>query len=439
MSALIEIPLRSGRRRALVLAAAGGIAIILALSAMRFGIAYTLADSTNISMVQKALWLDRSNPDIQHRLGVLYNQENTAPLKAVPWLRLSVQSDARRASHWVDLAWTCLAIADQACAQEAFQRAIHSAPDRPHVELEVSNYMLVTGNPGEAVRHVARYMQLDPQHSGSVLGPYFRAFGDSQPLWVALGKERDGNALQMILLDYLAKTGRADQVPAYWREFVHATSNFPMNETKELIEDLVNAKRYADAAQVWSDLQSHGLITHDSRNLVFNGSFEHSSEVPAFDWYFPQYPYVKTALTTGTAHDGAHSLLVDYSVPDNTESTAAAELVPVHPNRSYSLSAYVHSDDVTSDSGPRLRVLDPECDRCVDADTANTIGITPWRRVAVTFTTGPQTKVVEVAVWRPRSRSFPMEISGRFWVDSVSLEPLSLAETPRLQTAQVQR
>jgi hypothetical protein len=66
-------------------------------------------------------------------------------------------------------------------------------------------------------------------------------------------------------------------------------------------------------------------------------------------------------------------------------------------------------------------VTDPDCPTCLDAVTDTTVGSTPWHNVTLSFTAGPKTQAVRVSVWRSRSRVFPMEISGTFWVDAVSV------------------
>ncbi|MGH9454118.1 MAG: hypothetical protein ACRD2O_09145, partial [Terriglobia bacterium] len=38
------------------------------------------------------------------------------------------------------------------------------------------------------------------------------------------------------------------------------------------------------------------------------------------------------------------------------------------------------------------------------------------------FSTGPQTNLVKISVWRQPSRAYPFEISGTFWLGSVSLK-----------------
>jgi hypothetical protein len=53
--------------------------------------------------------------------------------------------------------------------------------------------------------------------------------------------------------------------------------------------------------------------------------------------------------------------------------------------------------------------------------TEGVTGTTGWHETGLQFTAGPATSIVRVSIWRPRSRSFPMEISGSVWFDDISL------------------
>ena len=81
----------------------------------------------------------------------------------------------------------------------------------------------------------------------------------------------------------------------------------------------------------------------------------------------------------------------------------------------------MRSQEITSDSGPRLRVIDLECLTCLDAATTAAIGTTAWHKEELTFLTGPATHLIRLSIWRPRSRVFPMEISGDFWLRAVTM------------------
>jgi len=62
---------------------------------------------------------------------------------------------------------------------------------------------------------------------------------------------------------------------------------------------------------------------------------------------------------------------------------------------------------------------------CLDVASETTVGTMPWHPLGLNFTAGPQTKVVRIALWRPRGRTFPNEIAGSFWLDAVSLKAVA--------------
>jgi hypothetical protein len=183
---------------------------------------------------------------------------------------------------------------------------------------------------------------------------------------------------------------------------------------------------------VWQDLGRLGIVkkpaSEDRDNLIFNADFAQAPLNAGFDWRFPKVPYLSLDFSDSGGYRGGRCLRLDFTVGQNDEYEAAYQIVPVAPNQAYVLTAYTRSESITSDSGPRLRVLDPACGACLDVSTETTVGTTPWHAVSLMFSTGPHAQVVRVSVWRPRSRSFPMEITGTFWLDAVSLkarEPLS--------------
>jgi hypothetical protein len=162
-------------------------------------------------------------------------------------------------------------------------------------------------------------------------------------------------------------------------------------------------------------------VDSEQGNLVFNGGFEQPPLGAGFDWRSQPSPYVSVDFADASPYEGTYCLRVDFPVSENDEFEPVYQILPVAPNQAYTLAAYVRSGDITSDSGPRLRVMDPSCPSCLDASTATTVGTTPWHTVTLKFFAGPQTQAVRVSVWRPRSRTFPMDISGSFWLDAVSV------------------
>ena len=191
------------------------------------------------------------------------------------------------------------------------------------------------------------------------------------------------------------------------------------------MERLLSKGRYQEAQSIWGQLEAHGVIDKpkgsEPGNLVYNGGFEQPPVNAGFDWRSQPSSYVSVDFGDASPYAGEHCLRLDFPVGQNDDFEPVFEIVPVVPNQAYSLTGYARSSDITSDSGPRLRVTDPDCAACLDAVSDATVGSTPWHKVTMQFVASPQTQAVRVSVWRPRSRFFPMEISGTFWLDAVSL------------------
>jgi hypothetical protein len=207
---------------------------------------------------------------------------------------------------------------------------------------------------------------------------------------------------------------------------VAAASPFPFSSAEPYLQRLLDLGRYKEAIDVWQDLERLGIVkkpaTGEPDNLIFNGDFEQVPLNAGFDWRTPEVPYLSLAFPDSGAYRGSRCLRLDFTVGRNDESEAVYQFVPVVPYQGYSLTAYARSNNITSDSGPRLRVLDPTCPACLDVSSETIVGTTPWHPVSLKFSTGAQAQVVRVSVWRPRSRAFPTEITGTFWLDAVSLE-----------------
>jgi hypothetical protein len=196
------------------------------------------------------------------------------------------------------------------------------------------------------------------------------------------------------------------------------------------VEELLRHGQYHAAAEVWTYLRRTGVLAGDpASNLIYNPGFERPPLREGFDWHLQPQTYLIVDPADRDAHSGEHALRMDFTVPDNSGYEPAYQFVSVVPGQTYLLSAYVRAEHITSDSGPRLRIEDPQCSSCLSLATEGTVGTRDWHRLEAQFTAPPSSEVIRLSLWRPRSRTFPMEISGQFWLDDVSLRPISQSET----------
>jgi hypothetical protein len=236
------------------------------------------------------------------------------------------------------------------------------------------------------------------------------------------------SSLELAFADFLSAKGDFEGAYQAWDQIVSNHSLFPYSSADPYLERLLNHGRYQDAWGVWQELKNMNVITKpadlDGDNLVFNGGFEQSPLEAGFDWRSRPAPYVSLDFADRSAYQGERCLRIDFTVSQNDEFEPASQILPAIPNQAYVLTASVRSKDITSDSGPRLRVIDPACPSCLNASTGPTVGTTPWHRVTLEFSAGAQTQALRLSVWRPRGRTFPNEITGSFWLDSVSIRAL---------------
>jgi hypothetical protein len=194
---------------------------------------------------------------------------------------------------------------------------------------------------------------------------------------------------------------------------------------------LLELGRAEEAQGAWRDLEKLGVIskpaTDEGGNFVYNGDFEQTPLTMGLDWRDRVGPYIALDFSDEAAYTGKRCLRIDFTVSRNEEYLPVYQLIPVSPNQAYLLTAYVRSQDITSDSGPRLQVLDTVHPRGPHVVSETTVGTTPWHQISLKFCTGPDTKLVQVSVLRLRGRTFPTEITGSFWLDTVVLKPLGSA------------
>lgn len=419
-----------------------GLSIVLGVPVLRTGVAETLASSGRISDLERALTIDPGNAELHRQLGVfdLYLADPPDSAAALTHLHRAAELDRENPLYWSNLGAACESAGDGACADAAFARLRTLAPMTPRYLWVAANYQLRSGNTDEALAQFRRLVAISSGLELAVGRPYIeqtleiclRALGDPQTIFqqVLAGQQRVDPKLDFI--DYLSRHDRFDDAYKIWAETAANAAPFPFTEVQDYLGRLLIQSRYQDAWGVWSDLLRLGIVPRplgdDPDNLVFNGSFEAPPLNAGFDWHFAEVPFVSLDFAAPQAYRGGRCLRLEFA-KRNDVFQPVYELVPVTPGQSYTLAAYVHSDNIASDTGPELRVFDPAHPEHLDVSTEMTVGTTAWHPVGVNFRPGPDTHFVMLAVRRTRSRTFPTEISGTFWVDAISIKPAGSGAT----------
>jgi len=422
-----DFSLKPRWRSGLFLSLVALVALVGGAEAIRIAAVTAIEKSTEVSEVQKGLALDRDNPVLHDRLSRLYGDslELSNLAEGVAQARRATALNPNKSDYWLTLASACESIRDNACADQAFERALVLSPMVPQVWWVAGNHYLVTDRPEAALPCFRRLLNLSPDYAAATFDLTLHTYGDPRMILENIVGKGTDTKLVLAFADFLSANNDFDTAHQAWTQVASRGSSFPFEDVRPYLERLLSHGRYQEARAVWLDLEGRGVIgkpaDSEQGNLVFNGGFERPPLDAGFDWRSQPSSYVSVDFADASPHEGAHCLRVDFPVGQNDEFEPVYQILPVAPNQAYTLAAYARSRDITSDSGPRLRVTDPACPSCLIASTATTVGTTPWHTVTLKFFAGPQTQAVRVSVWRPRSRVFLMEISGSFWLDTVSI------------------
>jgi len=417
-----EISLRPHSRALLFLLAVGCASLLLAAETLLVGIVSSFETPT---VGRRLLALDANDPRLHNRLGRVY--EDIDPAESLRHLRRATQLSPASRLYWSDLHSACESRGDTRCADQAGERLSQLCPMVPSYHWLAADSYLRTNRLDIALAEFRRLLELDPTYATATWGS-LQGVQQPETIFQEILADNSNAQLKVGYVNFLSDQGDNDTAYRIWRLVAADSRPFPFSSAAPYLERLIGMGRIEEAVNVWKDLERLGIVKRNGAdkkdNLIFNGDFEQSPLNAGFDWRTSPRTYLAVDFSAPGAYHGAHCLRVDFTVSRNDEYEPAYQIVPVLPHHTYMLLAYIRSEDITSDTGPCLRVSDTQPAGFPDVISDTTVGTTPWHPLRLSFSTGPQTRAVRLSFWRPRSRVFPTEISGTCWLDTVSLECL---------------
>lgn len=386
-------------------------------------------DSISIPDLTKSLQRDPGNADLAHRLGSTYSidpSEANLP-EAVKYLRQAVQSNPRRWDYWIDLGIVCDETGDTACSDPAFERAAAINPKTPSILWASGNHYLLTNRPEMSFPVFRRLLILDPNYLDSVLRLCFAATRDAQAIYTSVLPAGPDAFARFTFLKFLCAAADYETAMKIWAQMVAGPDPAPqVSVVKPFLDFLVDHNQIDDAEAVWSQLQSAGVILPGppagAANLLYNSRFETPPLNTGFDWNVSDSQDLEIDLADPSGHGGGKCLRAEFLVGRNADYDLVDQLILLKPDTRYRLSAWARSSNLTSDSGPRLRVAEVGCRDCPVRTSDATVGTTPWHSLEIEFLTQPQTRAARISFWRPRQQSQLRDITGTVWLDELKLE-----------------
>ncbi len=422
----MEIPLKGLGRRRLVLAVSLGIAAVLIFQAGEIWLASHRLDSEKVTLMERGAALVPGDGSAWDRLGRLRQWDfvNSDLPGAIEDYRKAVRDDPRSAHFWMDLASAYESSGDDARARDAYMRARSVYPASAEVAFHYGNFLLREEQYPEAFREFQRAVRADPTLLPLAISRTWRSSEDVNDLLNSVLPANTDAYLQT--LDFLSSIHQAQPALAVWQRLMGLGKPFPLPRVFPFFDELIREDRADDTRRAWREaLAAAGLPQEEppNQNLVWNGNFQQDFTNGGLGWHWTQIMGVAIEVDSEPAPNGSRAIRVDFNGGSNPAIDSPSQYVPVHPNQAYHFHAYMRTEGITTESGMRFSITDPNHNGALNVLTDNFTGSHAWASVDADFTSAPATSFLLVRLFRDPSRLFENKLEGTVWIADISLVP----------------
>ena len=227
----------------------------------------------------------------------------------------------------------------------------------------------------------------------------------------------------------------ANQIAALsvWRRLISLQKPVALPRTFPFFDGLILDDRSADAKQAWVQALATAGLPHEetlNHSLVWDGGFAHDFSGGGLGWRWNSPIGVAIDFDSAPPSSGVRAVRLDFGGGSNLEITQPMQYVPVEPARAYHFHAYMRTAEITTESGMRFSIVDPNHNETVNALTENFMGSHLWTAIEMDVTTGRETHFLLLRLLRARSRLFENKLGGTVWIADVSLIPAEIQGNP---------
>jgi hypothetical protein len=408
--------------------------------AARQGIAAWYFRQASPQAIQAAIKWDPQNPEYYDALATLthlYAAGGNSP-EVVRLSEKATKLSPYNAFYWADLGAAYEWSGRKDDALRTFTRAHALFPNSPQINWKIANFYVRTGKISHALRTLKEVLLEDPTKERLVFSLAANATPDNQEI---LREMLPPSA--PILLDYLEfqiETNGMDPAAQTWATLLELKSPFDPARAFPYLDALIQHHDVDRLTEAWSALSARfpqEIAARESApNLITNGNFAFAPLNGGLDWRIIPVQGAAVTVDPSTGVDAGKSLRINFDGTQNLDYAHVLQYVPVTPNTSYKFSAYIRTQGISTDSGPRFVLqdaYDPAELADVTSKSANPIrfststesvtGTSDWSPHQLEFKTTASTRLLIVKVARPVSHKFDNKLAGTVWIARVTLLP----------------
>ncbi len=401
------------------------------------GAVWWLAQSYGTSLdpqeIERAARLEPTNAWHSHRLGRLAQVDvlHGNMEEAVRHYRRAVELNPHSSTYWMHLAGAYEQTLDLKAAGQAYEKSKVNYPASPRVAWAYGNFQLRTGDEEGGFAEIRRAVEISPQLARLAVATCWRSAPDADRLLKEALPPRV--YAYRAAIGYLISQNEVDPARKVWSGLLGLEEPLLLSYSFSLIGTLIRKGRISDAERVWRQAirKSGREPDADSGNsLVWNGGFEDEPANGGFGWRRPLTAGALTAVDPGNSRQGRRAMKVTFDGTKNVNFQHLAQYVPVNPSTRYRFTAYLRTEEISTDRGVGFRIYDQGNPRALDLATEELRESHPWTRQALDFQTGSETHLIVIALRRAPSEKLDNKIRGTVWVDDVRLTPAAGVVAP---------
>ncbi len=430
----MQLSLENARERWFLLIGSYVIAAIVIFQSAEIWTANRRIHSGRLASIERGAELLPGDGEAWDRVGRFWQLDFANPdsSKAVGAYEKAVHDDPNSSYYWLDLASACEDVGDFAGAQRAFERAEAAYPISALVAWNYGNFLVRRQDYSDGYRMIQKAVTSDPKLIPLAISRTWRSSEDASVLLNdALPPTVDAYSQA---LQFFASIGQPEAALTVWKRLIALGKPLPLSGAFAFLDQLIGLDRSEDARRVWREaIASAGLSSDPAKqsagnqSLMWNGDFSRDFTNGGLDWRWNSPLGVSAAFDSPPPSTPGRSLRLDFNGGVNVALSAPAEFVPVQPSHTYHFHARLRTDEITTDSGVRFWIGDPNHPGALKVTTDKFTGSHPWTLVNADVSTGPDTYFLLVRLERSASQMFDSKISGTVWLSDVSL--LSASET----------
>jgi hypothetical protein len=412
--------------RTILLALSTVVAALLVWQAAKIWKADSLIRSGQLDKMERGVQLEPANAEAWDRLG-RQNEWDLAdpdPAKAVSDFSRAVETNPLSAHYWMDLASAYELSGDSARARQAFEKAKAVYPASAEVAWYYGNFLLRQQDLSEGFKEIQRAVQTDATFLPLAIS---RTWQSNHDVNLLLDRALPADVSSYFAaLDYFTSNREGAAALMVWQRLISLGKPFALPLTFPFFDELIHEDRSEVAARVWRQALEVAGLPHSepaNQSLVWNGDFARDFLNGGLDWRWNNPMGITMEFDSGPPARSGRSVRLVFNGGMNLDVSEPLEYVPVEPNRLYHFHVGVRTEMISTESGIRFAITDPNHIQAVNILTENLTGSHPWTGVDADVNTGPETHFLLIQLRRVPSRLFENRLSGSTRIADVSLVP----------------